>query len=189
MSDKLCVNEEIDFLKKDLYNTLKELFIGAVTWRAHLDADTRYLRDLGMFSCFVQARALYEFFYLKPNGGSKLGGTASAYHFIRSWKPSDERQLYAKYMDKNTPAQKRVFHLVYGRSGYAGGAAKDESDHLKNQVLNFAVDLKRLTEEFARSVDEKYRPSVECALRRALQDAATLARGYDIDLTMFCLND
>jgi hypothetical protein len=170
-----------DFLKDDLYNSLKELFVGAVTWQAHpQEKNICYLRDLGMFTCFVQARALYEFFYDKVEQ-TKTGGTACAHHFASSWKPCDPQNLYSKYMGKNTPAQRRVFHLVYGRSCFSGGSKQDESDHLKNQVLSLTQDLKRLTDEFAGACDEKeHRELVECVLAKALRSAGELARGYGL---------
>ena len=172
-----------DFLKDDLYNALKELFVGAVTWHAHPQkTDTRFLRDLGMFTCFVQARALYEFFYGKQ-GAPDSGSTASANHFAKSWRPLDRTKLRSRYMGKNTPAQKRVFHLVYGRSQFPGGVMQDESDHLKNQVLAFAVDLRRLTEEFVAACDKKeHRDLANSALTKALDDAHRLAHCYGCDL-------
>jgi hypothetical protein len=181
MEDISRVEEE--FLKKDLYESLKWLFVGAVTWCARpLEKDSHQLRGLGMFACFVQARALYEFFNSTERGTLESGSTASSADFdFPRQKPCDPEQLYSKYMAKNTPAQKRVFHLVYDRAGWAGGSATDESDHLKNRVLDFAKDLKRLTKEFASSVtEEKYRELVECALARALQDGHELAVKYGI---------
>ncbi len=51
-------------LKNDLHDALKWLFVGGVTWHAHplLEKDKNYMRALGMFTCLVQAYALYEFF-------------------------------------------------------------------------------------------------------------------------------
>jgi hypothetical protein len=169
---------EQDLLESDLYNSLKELFIGAVTWHAHPEQnDTRYLRDLGMFTCFVQARALYEFFYGSESTTLQPGSTASAHRFAHPWKPRDQEGLYSSYMAKNTPAQKRVFHLVYHRSDFSGGSAGDESDHLKNRVLDFAKDLKRLTGEFGVAcVKSEHREAVESALRKALMDSERLAK-------------
>jgi hypothetical protein len=170
-----------DFLKDDLYNSLKELFLGAVTWHAHPEGKgARYLRDLGMFTCFVQARALYEFFYHKVEQ-TKPGGTACSQHFASPWRPCDLQNLYSKYMGKNAPAQKRVFHLVYGRSCFSGGSKQDGADDLKNQVLSFAQDLKRLAEEFATACNQKdHRELAEGALARALHDGHELAKSYEI---------
>jgi hypothetical protein len=172
-----------NFLKDDLYNSLKELFVGAVTWAYGQRNDVRYMRDLGMFTCFVQARALYEFFYKKKKnrkGNYQPGGTASARHFLPSWTPQDHQKLYANYMCDGAPAQKRVFHLVYGRSRFSGGVKEDESDHIKNQVLVFARDIKRLTVEFAASVKQGERELVECALANALLASRELAESYGI---------
>jgi hypothetical protein len=159
---------------------LKWLLVGAVTWQAHPEGTgARYLRALSMFTCLVQARALYEFFY---NNGKQTGpgDTAYARHFATSWNPKPT-ELYSGYMANKAPAQKRVFHPVYGRSEYSGGTAADESDHLKNRVLGFAQDLKRLTDEFAAACDEKeHRELVECALAKALRDGHELAGQYDI---------
>lgn len=169
------------FLNDDLYDALKWLFVGAVTWYAHPEAEDKdYLRALGMFTCFVQARALYEFFYCaaKTPAPAAKGSTAFAQQFVPLWKANDPQKLYEQYMAKDTPAQKRVFHLVYGRSEFSGGTAVDESEDLKNQVLSFAKDLKRLTEEFASCLAGRDRQLVEDALQNALQASETLAKRY-----------
>ena len=173
-----------NFLKDDLYNCLKELFIGAVAWHAAdtVQKETPYLLDLGMFTCFVQARALYEFFYVKRKSSPAPGSTASASHFASSeWSPLDRHELYRRYMGKDAPAQKRVFHLVYGRKQFSGGRVEDGSEDLKYRVLDFATDLKRLTKEFAERVeDDKYRELIEGALARALEDGHELAKKYGV---------
>ncbi len=181
------VETKRNFLKDDLYNALKELFVGAITWQYGQKNDTRYLRDLGMFTSFVQARALYEFFYKetkKIDSGNKSiygpGDSARSWHFAPNWKPQDTQKFHRRYMAEKTPAQKRVFHLVYGRSAFSGGTAEDESDHLKNKVLAFARDLKRLTEEFAAACGEQDREAAADALSRSLSAASELAREYEI---------
>jgi hypothetical protein len=78
------------------------------------------------------------------------------------------------------PANKRVFHLVYNRAVHAGGSGEDSFDHLKNQVLELARDLRRLTEEFANNADPNSRDSITNALREALQEAKLAADSYSI---------
>lgn len=83
-------------------------------------------------------------------------------------------------MAPQTPAQKRVFHLVYARSRFSGGVALDEADHIKNRVLAFASDLLRLTREFEAQLMGVERELVNSALQRSLIDGAALARQYEI---------
>ena len=74
------------FLKEDFKDSLKWLFVGAVTWQAHsLEQDHHYMRALGMFTCLVQARALYEFFFGSPTETIEKGSTACARHYVRAW--------------------------------------------------------------------------------------------------------
>lgn len=171
------------FLREDLRDALTGLFVGAVSWEAHPEqSDQRGVRGLAMFTSLVQARALYEFFFEHAPSPPMIGGNASAFQFAPSWVPKDARSLYAHYMGKGAPAQKRVFHLVYGRSGYSGGSAPDESDHLKNQVRELTRDIRDLTSEFALDLHPPFRGLVENALQRALETARDVARGYGIAL-------
>lgn len=77
-------------------------------------------------------------------------------------------------------ANKRVFHLVYNRAVHAGGSGEDSLDHLKNQVLELARDLRRLTEEFAHNVDPNCRNGVRYALHEGLREAELAADFYGI---------
>jgi hypothetical protein len=128
-----------------------------------------------MYVSLVQARALYEFFY----DPEKQKDDARARHFASAWKPR-ESDLYGRYMAGGKPANKRVFHLVYNRGLRAGGSGRDGPDHLKNQVLEFAKDLRRLTEEFASNADAAFRGSVQYALQEALKEAELAADHYGI---------
>ena len=185
MQDSTQLKE--NFLKKDFRDALKWLFVGAVTWQAHpLERDKDYLRGLGMFTSLVQARALYEFFYKSDANCdvSKLqpGCDARAKHFVDSWQePADDDGLYANYMAARKPAQRRVFHLVYGRETSEGGGMGGGSDELNSRVLDFARHLKRVTEDFAMELKgnperDRYRELVECALAKALVEACELAK-------------
>jgi hypothetical protein len=166
-----------DFLDKDLYDALRWLFVGAVAWEAARTLQDRCgrLSVLGMLTSFVQARALYEFFY-----SSGKRDDARARDFSPSWDQSAKSDLYLKYMASEKPANKRVFHLVYGRSKHPGGTGEDSSDHLKNQVVNFARDLRKLTEIFIESVEPNLRVSVQSALQKALKEAEENANHYGI---------
>ncbi len=165
------------FLKEDLYDALRWLFEGAVAWKAareRPEGAERHQSVLGMYTSLVQARALYEFFYAHGQGDD-----ARACHFAPAWNPS-QTDLYRRYMAGGKPANKRLFHLVYNRSLHAGGSGEDGPDHLKNQVLEFAKDLRSLTERFADSVDTNFCDSVRHALRKALEEAKLAADHYGI---------
>lgn len=189
------------FLIYDLYNSLKYLFEGAVAWGAHRQAllqasapaemissgqihgvarsPSRHQGAFAMYGSFVEARALYDFFYKTrsdPEPGDSPDDTAYASDFAPKWKPRSS-ELYSRYMASRRPANKRVFHLVYNRSLHAGGTGPDE---LKNQVLRFAEDLLSLTEDFAANVDLGFRDVINSALRKALQDADDAAKHYGI---------
>jgi hypothetical protein len=168
------LDEKKEFLEKDLFDALRWSFVSAVTWYA---TEGRPERVLGMNTNFVQARALYEFYFTR---GSKPDD-ARAFDFAPSWTESAS-PLYLKYMKNETPANKRVFHLVYGRSDAvnAGGPRDDGSDHLKNQVLEFAKDLRRLTEDFIGCVEPEFQGIVRTALNRALSEAKKTADNYGI---------
>jgi hypothetical protein len=179
------------FLEEDLSHALKELFVGAVVWEA---ADVEkgrselcpFQRDLAMYASFVQARALYEFYSQKKKRKAKKGqgqDDARARDFIPTGKwtgKGSKSKLYSKYMDNDAPANKRVFHLVYGRSRQAGGPINDETRHIKNQVLAFARELLKFTREFGNRVEPDFRGSARCALGKALKAAEEAANGCKI---------
>lgn len=85
-------------------------------------------------------------------------------------------------MGPQTPAQKRVFHLVYGRSkeANAGGPNHEDRSHLKHQVLVIARDLRRITENFLRSAKPEFQNLIKTALDEALAEAQTTANAYGI---------
>lgn len=165
------------FLRDDLRDALRWLFVGAVTWEASRSQPQRCRNQdaLGMFTSLMQARALYEFFH----GPGQQGDNARARDFVLGWNPP-ESDLYRRYMAKRKPANKRIFHLVYNRAVHAGGSGQDEADHLKKQVLEFAKDLRSLTQQFADSVDTGFRDSVRYALEKALEEAKLAADHYGI---------
>jgi hypothetical protein len=164
-----------DFLEVDLSHVLKELFVGAVAWEAGRRSELcPFQKDLGMYASFVQARALYEFYSSKPTRkrkGQELDDArASQFVNVGKWTDIDSRsKLYVDYMDDETPANKRVFHLVYGRSAHPA---------IKDQVLAFAAELLTITREFRDCVDLDYRASVECALQKALTAASEAAKDF-----------
>lgn len=164
------------FLEEDLYDALRWLFVGAVAWRASSEAPDRFGRlcVLGMLTSFVQARALYEFFY-----NSGRGDDARARDFVPSWN-EPESHLFRNYMAARSPANKRVFHLVYNRGAHAGGPGRNSPDHVKNQVVEFAKDLRRLSELFLKRVGPDFRTSAQSALQKALQEAELEAKHYGI---------
>jgi hypothetical protein len=158
--------EKTEFLEKDLYDALRWMFVSAVTWWHATDGQPE--RALAMNTNIVQARALYEFYFA---AGSETDD-ARADDFAPSWAEA-KSPLYLKYMRRGTPANKRIFHLVYGRSiaANAGGPGHDGPDHLKNQVLEFAKDLRRITENFIACVEPKFHAIVRTTLDKALDEA------------------
>ncbi len=162
-----------DFLEKDLYDALRWLLVGAVAWKAAPTEPDRYGHQcvLAMLTTFVQARALYEFFYATGKGDD-----ARAAHFAYGWN-EPKSAFYSNYMNASMPANKRVFHLVYDRGQHSGGMG---SRQLKEQVLNFASDLLNLTERFIQRVEPDFRNSAQYALDRALAEAQSAADYYGI---------
>lgn len=164
------LNEKQTFLEDDFYDALRWLFVGAVTWVASNDSSGN--KDaLAMLASLTQARALYEFFYA---GGKGDDARAADFCTVGSWSPTTS-SIYNEYMGQGRPANKRVSHLVYNRSLHAGGLAYDESTHLKNQVLNFAKDLRNITEQFISCAEPQFRSSARSALDKALAEAGKAA--------------
>jgi hypothetical protein len=172
------LEEQKKFLEEDLRDALRWLFVGAVAWHAPDKAERcPNQKALAMFTSLVQARALYDFFYNKKGQIDD----ALAFQFAPTWtEDGSKNPLYSKYMASRMPANKRVFHLVYDRSAHAGGTGDDGPDHLKNQVLKFAQDLRRLTEAFGNCVEPHFRDIIQSALRKALDQAECAANVYGI---------
>ncbi len=170
--------EQKEFLEKDLFDSLRWLFVNAVVWHVFdIRPESENKPELlpAMYASFVQARALYEFYFSEQDNKRD---DARARHFFtdpNSW--TDKNDLYDKYMGPQTPAQKRVFHLVYGRSkeANAGGPGDDDRSHLKYQVLNLAKDLRRITENFANSAEPQFQILIRTALDGALAEAQATA--------------
>jgi hypothetical protein len=100
--------EQEEFLEKDLFDSLRWLFVNAVVWHASdIRPESENKPELlpAMYTSFVQARALYEF-YFSPQC---KGDDARVRHFLtdpNSW--TEKSDLYDKYMGPQTPAQARV---------------------------------------------------------------------------------
>lgn len=179
------LNEKRDFLEKDLADALKWLFVGAVVWQAAKERPEKHCHQkaLGMFMSFVQARALYEF-YCKQDRTSAKGNKsddARAGEFCDSWTCPDS-DLYRGYMRQGQPANKRVFHLVYGRSkeANAGGPGHSGPSHMNEQVLKCARDLRQITQAFTKCAKAEFTDLVQLALQGALNEAANVAAGFNI---------
>ena len=170
---------KLSFLKDDLYDALRWLFVSAVTWEAMRekpDLCTANQDAISMLASLTQSRALYEFFF----ANNSKGDDARASHFAPLWKPA-QTSLYTTYMAPGKPTNKRVSHLVYNRSAHSGGSAANESDHLKNQVLKIAKDIRDLTEQFGNMADANFRDLIRAALESALEQARFTADRYGID--------
>jgi hypothetical protein len=175
-------SEKDEFLRKDLADALKWLVVGAIMWRA---ADTNggkaelcpHQRAVGMFTSLVQARALYEFYYGKDGRPDD-----ARLRQVSSWTPK-QSTLYADYFANEKPANKRVFHLVYGRSMHSSGDANNPNDprHINNRVLDFAEELWTITKEFVNHVDDAtLRGEAERAFKSAGAEAETTAASYGV---------
>ncbi len=167
------VESKSKFLQEDYYNALRYLFEGAVAWEAARKKQSdsaRHQSVFGMYASLVEARALYEFFFSDREGKDD----ARAYHFAKGWSPRDVGSLNKDYMQGRKPVNKRLFHLVYGRSNCGGQPPINE------QVLAFARALRSLAEQFANQVDEDFKGTARSALRRALNEAAEAAKHYGI---------
>lgn len=166
--------QDQEFLRDDLYDALRWLGEGAIVWEAARQKPRcagRHQEVLGMYTRFVQARALYEFFYAKGKNDD-----ARAESFAPSWKPR-KSSLYERYIGQGTPAQKRVFHLVRRRSMHAGGTGKNT---LNKQILAFAKDLLGLMEDFHKNAAPVFRDEIEFALMKARKEADSAAKHYGI---------
>lgn len=167
--------EGIAFLEEDFYDSLRWLFVGAITWvAAKRSPIIRHQDVLGMYTTVVQARALYEFFYARQRDDD-----ARATDFVAQWSPA-RSQLYVTYMAGGMPANKRIFHLVYQRHLHSGGAGHDGPDHLKNQIVNIAKDLLALSRDFVKSLGPTFQSHAQQALDQALNEAATVAAAHRI---------
>lgn len=172
------VSTKQSFLNDDFYDALRWLFVSAVTWEAMRQRSgicTVNQDAISMLASLTQARALYEFFFAVQ----RKGDDARACDFASKWNPNPS-SLYTTYMGNGKPTNKRVSHLVYNRSAHSGGSAVNDSDHLKNQVLNLAKELRDLTQELARQADPSFSSCIRCALDMALAEARRTADHYGI---------
>jgi hypothetical protein len=160
------------FLKRDLRDALKWLFVGAVIWEAAKRGKERCPNQhaVGMFTSFIQARALYEFYYKRERDTDD----ARAYDFCNCWRPP-RSNLHPRYLTSGRPLNKRVFHLVYDRERHAGTSGPSGPGHLNQQVLAFARELLRITKKFVLCVRPELTSLAQSALREGLSDAQNAA--------------
>jgi hypothetical protein len=174
-------DEKQAFLKDDLRDSLRWLFVGAIAWEASQRRPELCGNQnvLGMYTSLVQARSLYDFFYKR----GRRHDDAEARHFAPSWTDDGHNNtVYQRYVARESPANKRVFHLVYNRSEHAGGPGHDGPDHLNKQVIEFANNLRGVTAVFIESVEEVFRENAQSALWEAIKDAERAAEKYGIAL-------
>ncbi len=127
-----------------------------------------------MYTSLVQARSLHEFFYGKrkaPSDDARADDFAS-----KSKWTAPPSSLYARYMERGRPAQKRVFHLVFNRPAHSGGTGNE----LNTKVLEFASELRGLAESFEQNADPEFKAEIGCALARAILEADKAAASYGI---------
>ncbi len=126
---------------------------------------------LGMFTSFMQARSLYEFYYGKKSTGRDDDARAKQF-MTTSFDPKSS--LGPRYMyksGKEMPVNKRLFHMVYDRGRHEG---------IKGEVLSIALDLQRITKKFAEHAKPEFKPLIEHALGDALKDADYAASKHKI---------
>jgi hypothetical protein len=174
------MDDQVVFFE-DLKDALKWLFVGAVVWEAAKGKQPCPNQDaLGMFTTFVQARALYDFYYKEERDSDD----ARAEDFCdATWEPP-KSTLYLRYVAKGSPLNKRVFHLVYGRSGKKCARASGPSGpgHLKEQVIEFAKDLLQVTKTFVQCARQEYKDLAQSALDAAYRDAQEAAGDLEIPI-------
>jgi hypothetical protein len=177
------------FLEKDFYNALRYLFEGAIAWDAWKQTEEkaakveprpvifRHQGALGMYTTFMEARALYEFFH-KHGTRSHDDDSARADDFASNWK-ANESDVYKDYMAHSKPANKRMFHLVYLRSEKSGETST--KGPLNEQVLNVAKDLRDLARKFIEHIDDSDSQKLaRTALQKALGEGQKAADHYYI---------
>lgn len=177
----VTTQEKNDFLENDFYDSLRWLFVGAVTWKAmqqRPDLCTANQIVTSMLASLTQARALYEFFFADPRARKPDDARACDFAHLK-WNPPPSF-LYTTYMGTGKPTNKRISHLVYNRSAQSGGSSANEADHLKNQVLNFSIELRDLTKELTRQADPAFSTGIQNALEKALAEAQLTANHYGI---------
>lgn len=170
------LNAQLEFLEEDLLDSLKWLFVGAITWQADKERPQRcpHQRAIGMFTSIVQARSLYDFYYKVS-----FSDDARAKSFATDWTPK-ACSLLDDYLGNQKAANKRIFHLVYWRSERGGGKG-DESCDINEQVLELAKEVLQITRSFVESVDPHFREAAHGALRMALKEAQDTATAYDVE--------
>jgi len=174
--------EKVSFLDEDFYDCLRWLVVAAHAWDAPQDR-IAHQKVLAMMTAFVQARALYEFYRPRSGGGDDDG--ARAHDFCPAGadvsKLVDSHPELRRYLGHGEAANKRLFHLVYGRSGHSGGNQPDESDDLKDQVRLVAERMVAVTRRFVHLAKSDYKQRIEDALTKALDDGCRAARAYGLD--------
>ncbi|HXM13040.1 MAG TPA: hypothetical protein VN946_24020 [Terriglobales bacterium] len=180
--------EKLSFLREDLLDTLKWLFVGAIAWEGaknrnlcRFDAEKRAcspkLTVMAMYTTLNLARTLYEFFHTENRGGDN----ARAVDFSTSWDRSARSQVYINYMAPGMPVNKRISHLVYNRALHSGGTGHEGQDHLNKQVVSAAEDILGLTKKFVLMIDDvALRAEAQSALDGALAEADTVAKAYGV---------
>jgi hypothetical protein len=176
--------DQNQYLRDDYYNSLRYLFEGAIAWHAWKHADSssdvicRHQGVLGMYTAFVEARVLYEFFHNHKSRGNNSDDARADDFTSSSWR-ANESTVYRDYLAALKPANKRMFHPVYRRSQHSGETAT--SGPLKEQVLEAAKDLRDVAEEFIKHIiDPVSRGHAQIALERALTEAQKAADHYGL---------
>jgi hypothetical protein len=153
------------------------MFEGAIAWEAWKlsKGSARHQGVLGMYTVFMEARALYEFIH-SHKLPLRFPDEARADDFASPPWQAKKSAVYSHYMDNKKPANKRMFHLVYRRSKTTGPAGE-----LNEQVLNVTKDLLYLSQEFVTNInDDDLRALGEKALQDATNEAQKAADHYGI---------
>jgi hypothetical protein len=168
-------------IEKDLFNELRWLVCSATEWDAcdkligeppripKIQEPCLHLKVYAMDSTFLHARSLYEFFTATEESITRNEKRGSTRLTWRDYSLT-ARQTSNKYDQFMKPLHGRVMHLEKDRSGH---------DEIKNEVVNFAVDILRLWNGFSQNPSVKPYESLLNKFRvRAIEDAASVAKQY-----------
>jgi len=168
-------------IEKDLFNELRWLLCAASEWDAYdkligkppqipkIAEPCFHLKVYTMDSTFLHARSLYEFFTATEESITRNEGRGSTRLTWRDYSLT-ARQTSGKYNQFMEPLHERVMHLEKDRSGY---------DEIKNEVVNFAIDILRLWNGFSEKPGlETYASLLRHFRDEAIKEAVNVAEQY-----------
>jgi hypothetical protein len=168
-------------IEKDLFNELRWLLCAATEWDAYdkligkppqiskIAEPCFHLKVYTMDSTFLHARSLYEFFTATEESITRNERRGSTRLTWRDYSPT-ARQTSEKYNQFMKPLHGRVMHLEKDRAVY---------DEIKNEVVNFAIDILRLWNGFSENSSlNLYKSLLDRFRGKAIEEAASVAAQY-----------